>query len=217
CVSFILRPSLLPFGFAPWFAPILRRGIHWIADAHRSDERRFIVRVNEKLTAFMEPRSGPSAGRPRGDFCPSWSGQAAARLNCRAATPNAIRVSVINDRVDPVSGTPATVAQTPGWSWVCPNAPPTVTPKSIVWLTSFIVLISSTPPKRKTSTFQSLMAPVGPVSKWKVSDWPRPGVRFVMVCTPSENEKAMGVTNPLKFGARGPANVNIPDTKSLVV
>src|SRR5262249_12661096 len=127
CVSFILRPSLLPFGFAPWFAPILRRGIHWIADAHRSDERRFIVRVNEKLTAFMEPRSRPSAGRPRGDFCPSWSGQAAARLNCRAATPNAIRVSVINDRVDPVSGTPATVGHTPGWSWVCPNAPPTVT------------------------------------------------------------------------------------------
>ena len=24
CVSFILRPSLLPFGFAPWFARILR-------------------------------------------------------------------------------------------------------------------------------------------------------------------------------------------------
>jgi len=32
-------------------------------------------------------------------------GQAAARLNCQAATPIAIRVSVINKRVDPVSGT----------------------------------------------------------------------------------------------------------------
>jgi len=27
CVSFILRPSLLPFGFAPWFARILRETI----------------------------------------------------------------------------------------------------------------------------------------------------------------------------------------------
>ena len=61
----------------------------WIADAHRDDGKRFIVRADEKLTAFVELERG--------------RGQAAARLNCRAATPNAIRVSVINDRVDPAS------------------------------------------------------------------------------------------------------------------
>jgi len=26
----------------------------WIADAHRSDEKRFVVRADEKLTAFVE-------------------------------------------------------------------------------------------------------------------------------------------------------------------
>jgi hypothetical protein len=26
----------------------------WIADAHRNDGKRFIVRVDEKLTAFLE-------------------------------------------------------------------------------------------------------------------------------------------------------------------
>jgi hypothetical protein len=26
----------------------------WIADAHRDDRRRFVVRADEKLTAFME-------------------------------------------------------------------------------------------------------------------------------------------------------------------
>jgi hypothetical protein len=29
----------------------------WIADAHRDDGKRFIVRVDEKLTAFMELES----------------------------------------------------------------------------------------------------------------------------------------------------------------
>ena len=43
CVSFILRPSLLPFGFAPWFARPTR-DIHWIADAHRGDGKRLLVR-----------------------------------------------------------------------------------------------------------------------------------------------------------------------------
>ena len=42
-------------------------------------------------------------------------------------------------------------------------------------------------------------------------------MRFVIVCTPSENVKAVGVTEPLKFGARGPANVTIAVTKSLSV
>jgi hypothetical protein len=29
----------------------------WIADAHRGDGKRFVVRVDEKLTAFMELES----------------------------------------------------------------------------------------------------------------------------------------------------------------
>jgi hypothetical protein len=29
----------------------------WIADAHRGDGKRFIVRANEKLTAFLELES----------------------------------------------------------------------------------------------------------------------------------------------------------------
>jgi hypothetical protein len=29
----------------------------WIVDAHRDDRKRFVVRVNEKLTAFMDLES----------------------------------------------------------------------------------------------------------------------------------------------------------------
>jgi hypothetical protein len=32
----------------------------WIADAHRGDGKRFVVRADEKLTAFVEPESGSS-------------------------------------------------------------------------------------------------------------------------------------------------------------
>jgi hypothetical protein len=28
----------------------------WIADAHRGDGKRFVVRADEKLTAFLEPQ-----------------------------------------------------------------------------------------------------------------------------------------------------------------
>jgi hypothetical protein len=35
----------------------------WIADAHRGDGKRFIVRADEKLTAFVELESGPSASK----------------------------------------------------------------------------------------------------------------------------------------------------------
>src|SRR5260370_28730607 len=35
----------------------------WIADAHRGDEKRFVVRAEEKLTAFVELESQPSAQR----------------------------------------------------------------------------------------------------------------------------------------------------------
>ena len=54
CVSFILRPSLLCFGFASWFARILRETFTWIADAHRGDGKRYVVRAEEKVAAFLE-------------------------------------------------------------------------------------------------------------------------------------------------------------------
>ena len=46
----------------------------WIADAHRDDGKRFIVRADEKLTAFCGTRIGDSRLRRIGltgwrDFC----------------------------------------------------------------------------------------------------------------------------------------------------
>jgi hypothetical protein len=35
----------------------------WIADAHRGDGKRFVVRANEKLTAFLELESAQNPGR----------------------------------------------------------------------------------------------------------------------------------------------------------
>jgi hypothetical protein len=51
---------------------ILRGRTIWIADAHRGDGQRFIVRAEEKLTAFMELASairkisGPDLPAPVG-------------------------------------------------------------------------------------------------------------------------------------------------------
>jgi hypothetical protein len=36
---------------------ILKDGTIWIADAHRGDGNRFVVRADEKLTAFLELES----------------------------------------------------------------------------------------------------------------------------------------------------------------
>jgi len=60
-VSFILRPSLLPFGFAPWFARILRETFTELLTHNRGDGKRFIVRADEILTAFV--------GIGEGDLC----------------------------------------------------------------------------------------------------------------------------------------------------
>src|SRR6266550_3681877 len=144
-----------------------------------------------------------------------WRGQAAARWNCRAATPNAIRVSVINDRVDPVSGTGEdTSAHVPGALVLCPDAiVPVSVPRSRgVWGPPPYVEMD--PLRATATTDQTVIAPVGPVAKLKLE---KLALKFVMVCTPSESVKAVGVTlvNGM-FGARGPANVTIADTKSLV-
>ena len=67
-----------------------------------------------------------------------------------------------------------------------------------------------------TLTNQPVIVPAGPVITWNVEV--TLGVRFVIVCTPSENVKAVGVmVDNGMFGASGLANVSITVTKSLVV
>jgi len=52
----------------------------------------------------QNPEAGLVEKRQEATSCQPWRGQPAARWNRRATRPNAIRVSVINDKVDPVSG-----------------------------------------------------------------------------------------------------------------
>ena len=64
--------------------------------------------------------------------------------------------------------------------------------------------------------FHNVIAPVGPVAN--ANEKSTEGLRFVNVCTPSESVKAVGDTLVSDmFGASGPANVTVPDTKLLVV
>jgi hypothetical protein len=59
----------------------------WIADAHRDDGKRFVVRAEEKLTAFLELEA---AIRTYGELCPyglSESSHARARGNQAPKTP----------------------------------------------------------------------------------------------------------------------------------
>jgi hypothetical protein len=76
-------------------------------------------------------------------------------------------------------------------------------------------MVSTPPLGLLGATIHLVIWPVGPVAKRKRIEV---ALRSVIVCTPSENEKWMGVTavNGL-FAPSGLANDNIPDTKSLVV
>ena len=159
--------------------------------------------------------SGPSSGTARGDFCQPWRGQAAARLNRRAATPNAVKDRDNNVTEDPTSGADRT--HVPGVSRILAapggfreNAK---SPTSSGGPVTLKVLIP--PLDVIAETVQRVIWPVGPVAKRKRIEV---ALRSVIVCTPSENEKWMGVTavNGL-FAPSGLANDNIPDTKSLVV
>jgi len=50
-----------------WVSAVDREGrTIWIADAHRGDGKRFVVRADEKLTAFLETVLHAS---PRRAFC----------------------------------------------------------------------------------------------------------------------------------------------------
>ena len=147
-------------------------------------------------------------------FCSPWPGQVAGRWNRRVTRPNAIRVSVINDWVDPVSATAPTVVHVPGESKLAPK-PVSLAPWSWMRGTRNVV-VRINPVTTSTLTNQPVIVPAGPVTNWNIEV--TLGVRFVIVCTPSENVKAMGemVVSGM-FGGRGPASLIIPDTKSLVV
>src|SRR5437588_9845688 len=143
-----------------------------------------------------------------------WRGQAAARWNRRATRPNAIRVSVINDRVDPVSGTWPPTIHMPGLErtspagpvWRCPRSPGLMLPPPAV---------DMPPSKPWAEMFHADGRPDGPVAKKNEDPI---ALTLVIVCTPSDSEKARGVTVPNgMFAARGLANVIITVTKSLVV
>jgi hypothetical protein len=50
--------SAKPDGVAAGFQPLIPNGrTIWIADAHRGGGKRFVVRAEEKLTAFLELES----------------------------------------------------------------------------------------------------------------------------------------------------------------
>ncbi|HEY3137712.1 MAG TPA: hypothetical protein VGL29_16915 [Blastocatellia bacterium] len=51
----------------------------WIVDAHRNDGKRFVVRANEKLAAFLELESATRAGQ-RFSWS-DWLGVAASHTN----------------------------------------------------------------------------------------------------------------------------------------
>ena len=52
------QQSLKPVGAWGWVSAIDSNGrTIWIADAHRDDGKRFVVRADEKLTAFLELES----------------------------------------------------------------------------------------------------------------------------------------------------------------
>jgi hypothetical protein len=54
-----LTISAKPVGVGAVCQPLDSRGhTFWIADAHCDDGKRFVVRADEKLTAFLKPESG---------------------------------------------------------------------------------------------------------------------------------------------------------------
>jgi hypothetical protein len=80
----------------------------WIADAHRGDGKRFIVRADEKLTAFMERESAIRLGRVELSLLTNGSEQRNLRRN--PVKPSTTKPS--RETVEPLSGTPTPVGLT---------------------------------------------------------------------------------------------------------
>jgi len=161
-------------------------------------------------------KRGPSGRTARGDFCQSWRGQAAAHFNRRAARPNAARDRNNNAKVEPASGTDA--LHTPGM--------PRFIPETSFWPGVLVRPVSNTfpdafsismmlPPNRLAKRLHIVIDPVGPVPNRNDE---LAALRSVIVCTPSENEKASGVTIVSgMLGPKGLASVTVAVTRSLVV
>jgi hypothetical protein len=60
----------------------------WIADAHREDGKRFVVRANEKLTAFVELESATRPGQVR----IKRALQRQLAVGCRALRASGVRI-----------------------------------------------------------------------------------------------------------------------------
>jgi hypothetical protein len=70
--SEIIADNLSKAGWS-WVSAIDSNGrTIWIADAHRDDGKRFVVRADEKLTAFLELESATRAVQPLA--CSAWLG-----------------------------------------------------------------------------------------------------------------------------------------------
>ena len=118
------------------------------------------------------------------------------------------------DKVDPVSGAGTPVVHTPGENAAPEDSSPrNPSSKANSSGVKRSVVMEPSPELANTTMNHSVIAPVASVAKEKLP----PELRLVSVCTPSVNVNRVGKTPPLKFGARGPANVTIPVTKSLVV
>ena len=93
-------------------------------------------------------------------------------MNRRAATPSAIRVSVIKDRVDPVSGTDVPRPHDPGLSVTIPVPPPApgISPWSIrdPPLTVLVRILRNPLPDVKMAS-HDVIEPVGPVANRNVN------------------------------------------------
>src|SRR5262249_15504757 len=129
-----------------------------------------------------------------------------------------MRVSVMNERVDPVSATGGRTVHSPGLKRLKPLEPSGSNPASEI--SHGGLLMVSIPAKEKmldTSTCQSVMKPDASVENTK-DEKPRGDSAWVIVCTPSDNLKTIGVTwVKFSFAPSGAANVTIAVTKSLVV
>src|SRR4030095_875479 len=85
--------SAKPVGAWAGFQPLISQGrTIWIVDAHRDDGRHFIVRADEKLSAFVELESAISRGytllmRKRLKATIPAKGKASHKVEKRSGTP----------------------------------------------------------------------------------------------------------------------------------
>ena len=83
-----------------------KRRQFWVVAAEREDAGRFIVRADEKLTAFLELEGGDSGARASNPASTKNRALAAQFPSHGTVTPSKAQLS--RGSVEPVSGTPVT-------------------------------------------------------------------------------------------------------------